>query len=312
MQILDNRSLRFVVFFSFLPLVLLVFSVLSFNDNDINFIEMTSSPVIYDVSGDSSYLSDFIKSKGVGSVFNLAQEGDPYAVYARGVLKFGNISSEVSRNLASAIEDVESSWRLGVVDAGYKLFELYFDGVGVDKNYELALYYLKSSAEFGYLKSQRYLGVAYSGLAGHGLVQENAERAKYWFERAATNGDKLSTKNLAILYYDGAADERDKNMSFEIALSVESKPYGDDMVGLDTLAFFYEKGIGTDINVVQAYKYYDLLSPGSAPDKARLEEKMTPEQIREAIRLSRQWQEEHNIFVPSYYGLEYQEDGSFQ
>ena len=101
-------------------------------------------------------------------------------------------------------------------------------------------------------------------------------------------------------------------MSFEIALSVESKPYGDDMVGLDTLAFFYEKGIGTDINVVQAYKYYDLLSPGSAPDKARLEEKMTPEQIREAIRLSRQWQEEHNIFVPSYYGLEYQEDGSFQ
>ena len=89
-------------------------------------------------------------------------------------------------------------------------------------------------------------------------------------------------------------------------------PYGRDTSGFRGLAAFYEKGIGTDIDLVQVYKYYDLLSPGSAPDKARLEEQMTPEQIREAIRLSRQWQEEHNIFVPSYYGLEYQEDGTFQ
>ena len=89
-------------------------------------------------------------------------------------------------------------------------------------------------------------------------------------------------------------------------------PYGRDTSGFRGLAAFYEKGIGTDIDLVQAYKYYDLLSPGSVPDKARLEAQMTPEQIREAIRLSRQWQEEHNIFVSSYYGLEYQEDGTFQ
>ncbi|KJZ05241.1 hypothetical protein TW86_21385 [Halomonas sp. S2151] len=95
-------------------------------------------------------------------------------------------------------------------------------------------------------------------------------------------------------------------------LKMDGMTYGDEMVGFTSLGGFYEEGIGTDIDLVQAYKYYDLLSPGSAPDKARLEEKMTPEQIREAIRLSREWQEEHNIYVPSYYGLEYQEDGTFQ
>lgn len=88
--------------------------------------------------------------------------------------------------------------------------------------------------------------------------------------------------------------------------------YGDQFKAFRSLAKYYEEGVGTDIDLVQAYKYYDLLSPGSASDKARLEAQMTPEQIREAIRLSRQWQEEHNIFVPSYYGLEYQEDGTFQ
>tara|TARA_B100001179_G_C18194836_1_gene234593 strand:+ start:69 stop:338 length:270 start_codon:yes stop_codon:yes gene_type:complete len=88
--------------------------------------------------------------------------------------------------------------------------------------------------------------------------------------------------------------------------------YDSNSFSFNRLARYYEEGIGTDIDLVQAYKYYDLLSPGSAPDKARLEAQMTPEQIQEAIRLSRQWQDEHNIFVPSYYGLEYQEDGSFQ
>ncbi|MFP3441885.1 SEL1-like repeat protein, partial [Pantoea sp. SIMBA_133] len=87
--------------------------------------------------------------------------------------------------------------------------------------------------------------------------------------------------------------------AFEWISKVEELPYGDPMDGFSGLAKVYEEGIGTDVDLVQAYKYYDLLSPGSAPDKARLEEQMTPEQIQEAIRLSRQWQEEQNIFVPS-------------
>ncbi|MED5297303.1 MAG: sel1 repeat family protein, partial [Pseudomonadota bacterium] len=133
-----------------------------------------------------------------------------------------------------------------------------------------------------------------------------------WSRLAADQGDLVSAGNLATIYGKGEGVKIDEKTSFDWLFRAETMPYGDPFTVFRGLARYYEEGIGTDVDLVQAYKYYDLLSPGSAPDKARLAEQMTPEQIHEAISLSRQWQEEHNTFVPSYYGLEYQEDGTFQ
>ncbi|WP_280541355.1 SEL1-like repeat protein [Chromohalobacter sp. 11-W] len=63
------------------------------------------------------------------------------------------------------------------------------------------------------------------------------------------------------------------------------------------LAEFYEEGVGTDKNLVKAYKYFDLSGNAGAEGKHRVAKEMTQEQIDEAIRQSQAWQEEHNVQV---------------
>ncbi|MGS0467992.1 hypothetical protein ACU8V3_13290 [Cobetia marina] len=60
---------------------------------------------------------------------------------------------------------------------------------------------------------------------------------------------------------------------------------------------YYEKGIGTNIDLVQAYKYYDQLQPAKDKDKIRIMKSMTNEEIAKAKRLSLELQEETNTYV---------------
>ena len=236
----------------------------------------------------------------------------PDAMYLMALVKFGNIPKmKVSPDPVAGRHLLEEAWRLGIVDAGYSLYEVYSKGVGVEVDNARAFSYLESSAELGYIKSQQTLGFVLSGRRMNDFLEIDFSLARDWFEQAAKQGDAISALNLAGLYRAGKGGEADLARAYYWASSAENMRYGDAVYSFRTLAKYNEEGVGTDIDLVQAYKYYDLLSPGSAPDKTRLEAQMTPEQIREAIRLSRQWQEEHNIFVPSYYGLEYQEDGTF-
>ncbi|MCJ8284118.1 tetratricopeptide repeat protein [Halomonas sp.] len=242
-----------------------------------------------------------------------ANDGDIFSSYLLSWANLSNVSGfDVSQDYEAGVRGLKEVWRNGGVDAGYKLYTVYLEGVGVKKDLDVAYDYLIASAENGFPKSQQQLGYVYSGRSYPRILDVSYEDSVLWFSRAASQGDKLSAVNLSGLYHRGSGVRQDDQKAFEWISKVEELPYGDPMDGFSGLAKVYEEGIGTDVDLVQAYKYYDLLSPGSAPDKARLEEQMTPEQIQEAIRLSRQWQEEQNIFVPSYYGLEYQEDGTFQ
>ncbi|QEM81535.1 tetratricopeptide repeat protein [Halomonas binhaiensis] len=220
----------------------------------------------------------------------------------------------VDRDPHKAGEYLIKSWENGGVDAGYLLAKMYYQGIGFDEDNKEALRYLADSAEIGFLRSQRALGRAYLGYYDDwkGLVQQNTEKAILWLEKAASAGDLKSARELAQVYYSGDLLPQNYETAFDwLKKSSESK-YGVDPMAFGSLAMFYEKGIGTEKDLVQAYKYYDLTSPAGDDDKARVAKEMTQEQIDEAVRQSRAWQEEHNILVPSYDGLEYQEDGSFR
>ncbi|PTL93902.1 hypothetical protein C6W89_01760 [Halomonas sp. SYSU XM8] len=210
---------------------------------------------------------------------------------------------------------LQEAWQLGVVDAGHILFKVYFYGHGVRVNHPLALAYLEASAEKGYIRSQKNLAYAYRGNSQgpqpRGIVELDIEKARYWFTKAAEQGDAESATQLAQIYYKGLGVPKDDKVAFEWLKRAENMPF-EGRMSHSGLAMCYEQGIGTEVDLVQAYKYYDLEDPAGAPDKRRLEAMMTPEQVQDAIRLSREWQEEHGVFVPSYYGLEYQPDGSFK
>lgn len=268
---------------------------------------------IYNKDPGALALKGIYSSFTTKEIYDRSNLGEPYFVYLEGVLSYGGITGhDITRDLGKAVDLIENSWGLGVIDSGFDLYKFYSNGNGVCKNSDRAMTYLRASAELGYIKSQRTLGDVYRGVEFVPGIDKNFYLSYHWYEQAAVQGDRVSALNLAGLLHEGKGVEQDDDAAFYWLKEIDHMDYGDEMIGFWTLGLFYENGNGTNVDFVQAYKYYDLISPAGDDDKARLEEQMTPEQIQEAIRLSRQWQEEHNIFVPSYYGLEYQEDGTFQ
>lgn len=236
--------------------------------------------------------------------------------YMLGVIYTQGVTSwNVDRDLDRGREYLLKAWDNCVADAGYTLAQIYYQGVGVKKDNNKALEYLKESADMGLLLSQRALGKAYLGEGEwKGILSQDISKAIFWLEKAGHAGDLESSITLAYLYWQGELVEENDEAALEWMLKGASSKYG---VGSNSeartrLAEFYEKGIGTKVDLVQAYKYYDLITPAGSDDKARLAKEMTQDQIDEAIRQSRAWQEEHNTFMPSYEGLEYQEDSSFR
>ncbi|QEM81533.2 tetratricopeptide repeat protein [Halomonas binhaiensis] len=227
----------------------------------------------------------------------------------------GSSNWDVDRDIEKSIKYLLSAWSNEVADSGYTLARIYYNGAGVEKDNQTALEYLQKSAEMGFLISQQALGKAYLGEdEWEGLVSQDIPRGICWLEKAGNAGDLESSITLAYLYWQGELVEEDDEAALQWMLKGFSSKYGvsDSGDAGARLAEFYEKGIGTEIDLVQAYKYYDLQGTAGLDDKARLAEEMTQDQIDEAIRLSREWQEKHNTFVPSYDGLEHQPDGSYR
>ncbi len=144
-------------------------------------------------------------------------------------------------------------------------------------------------------------------------ISYNVEKAVYWLEKAAISGDQVSAAVLSSLYYKGDKVSKSEESAFHWRLSATRAKYGDNELGnFLWLGRFYERGVGVKRDIVQAYKCYDLSGTAGSKGKERVAEEMTQDQIDEATRQSRAWQEEHNIYVPSYSGLEHQSDGSYQ
>ena len=157
------------------------------------------------------------------------------------------------------------------------------------------------------------LGLAYVGEEWEQLYSYDVEKGIYWLSRAGNAGDRESAGQLSYMYERGEKVPRDESKSFSwLKKGVFNRFEPRNSIGLPLLAESYEKGVGTEIDLVKAYKYYDLCGTAGVEGKQRISKKMTQKQIDEAIRQSRAWQEEYNTYVPSYYGLERQADGTYR
>ncbi|WP_417328714.1 tetratricopeptide repeat protein [Halomonas cupida] len=235
-----------------------------------------------------------------------SERGDPYATYLLGVLYFNDHPEYgIVRDVSKGRELLANAWQLGAVDAGYSLFEVYSQGVGGEKDIEVAISYLQESAERGYVKSQFALAEDYSDRGLVDYLDEDYDLARKWFIAAAEQGDRESCVALSAMYLKGLGVEADEELAFEWISRIEEMKFGRERSGFRSIAWYYENGVGTDVDLVESYKYYDLLGSSGITDKERLSEKMTPEQIQEAIRLSGEWQREHNISMPNSEGYQY-------
>ena len=94
----------------------------------------------------------------------------------------------------------------GNATAQYNIGTMYYEGLGVDDNFDEALIWFRRSADQGYARAQSRLGFIYAD--GDEVPQDYALAVK-WFQLAATQGHAKAQYNLGTLYRNGRGVPQD-------------------------------------------------------------------------------------------------------
>lgn len=123
-------------------------------------------------------------------------------------------------NYAEAFERYTLLAESGDVRAQYDLSQMYFQGIGGQKDSQRAWHWLLSAAGGGNVAAMVKLGSIYE--SGVGADRDHATAAQ-WYLRAARLGDPIGRFNLALLYLKGIGVPKDELAAlawFRMALKV--------------------------------------------------------------------------------------------
>ena len=153
-------------------------------------------------------------------------------------------------------------------DALYFLGLMYYNGHGVEQDYEEAAHTLRQSAKGGNTDAQNLLGVMYDHGKG---VPQNVEEAEQWFRRAAAAGHAEAQQNLERLLASieaaaeavTPADDLQKGLAayeagdYETALAILTPlAWAGNADAQNTLGWMYDYGHGVEENDAEAVKWY--------------------------------------------------------
>ena len=146
-------------------------------------------------------------------------------------------------------------WEKGKPIAQKNLGFMFYNGLGVQKDYKVAAKWFRKSAEQGNAKAQHNLGVSYEN--GHG-VPKDFKSAVEWYRKSAENGHSGAQYNLGIMHVEGRGVPRDYIRAL--------------------MWWNISSGDGNE-NAIKS--------------KGLLEKIMTGPEIQNVQRLSREWMEKH-------------------
>ncbi|WFF43376.1 sel1 repeat family protein [Salinicola endophyticus] len=213
--------------------------------------------------------------------------------YINGAPEFG-----IKKDCQKAVSFLNAALEEDVSDAAYTLSTMYYNGVCTDRDIGKSRELAVRSAQGGYMLAQRMLGMSYLGEKWQRLYSYNVKKGVFWLGEAGNAGDRKSSAHLAGMYYKGDGVPKDDAKYFEwLKKAVFSKYDEGNRLGFMAMAKCYENGKGTEVNLVEAYKYYDLSGTAGVEGKRRVAKKMSQDQIDEAIRQSQEWQKENNVQV---------------
>jgi tetratricopeptide (TPR) repeat protein len=143
-------------------------------------------------------------------------------------------------------------------------------------------------AEQGDSALQNILGVMYA--EGRGVSQDYPEAVK-WYRKAAKQGDADAQYSLGITYVNGQGVPQDDAAAAKWWRKAAEQGNADAQVGLGLL---YAQGIGVSQDIVQAHMWFNIAAAQShkmaLEARGRLDRVMTPTQIVEAKRVTREWE----------------------
>ncbi len=145
-------------------------------------------------------------------------------------------------------------------------------------------------AESGILEAQLALAVSYDH--GNG-VEQDFRKAAYWYTKAAMQGNGIAQYSLALLYDRGEGVQKDSSKAIfwytESANNHQAKAQ-------HNLGVKHAIGEEVEKSLPLSYMYFKLASSSLNDSKnalAGLSKLMTPEQIEEGQRLTREWLAAH-------------------
>ncbi len=121
-----------------------------------------------------------------------------------------------------SIENLEKLASEGNGEANYELGLRYYNGIGVDVDYQKAKQYLESALNSGCNAASYYLGIMYYNGKG---TQTNHLKAKEYFEKSEANNNVFSSYYLGKLYYWGDGVEKNIEKANAYKQKVLSKPF---------------------------------------------------------------------------------------
>jgi hypothetical protein len=216
-----------------------------------------------------------------------AEKGEASAQCALAeIYGFGSFGK--TKNPVEAVKWYQKAADQGLTEAECNLGDCYKDGIGVAQSATEAVRWYQKAANQGYASAQFNLGSCY--YAGIGVDKDANEGVKWW-RRAADQGESFAQAKLGDCYYSG--DTVVKDYVEAAKWYQKAAEQGDAPAAQYYLGLCYFNGFGVAKDYVEAYKWFNLAAAKGIEDatkcRAIAETRMTPFQISEGQRLSREF-----------------------
>ena len=156
------------------------------------------------------------------------------------------------------------------------------------KNYSRALKEITPLAKAGHADAQHLLGLMY--YMGRGLARDY-KLALFWHRKAAEQGKPDAQYVVGAMYYTGNAVETDHRQAVNWFRRAAEKGHAEAQHALALMYRYHAAGLPAD--KVLAYMLWSLAASGgnanALEQRAEIAKRMTPEQIEEALAMSRSW-----------------------
>jgi len=172
-------------------------------------------------------------------------------------------------------------------EAQFFLGAAYEYGTGVTNDLQEAVKWYLKSANQGFAQAQNFLGNMYFNGRG---VETNYNEAIKWFRLSAEQGIADAQRHLSAIYRFGIGAPKDNEEAFKWIYKVADQGFSDAQ---NLVGFSYLVGVGVSTNNIEAYKWFNLSAASGNKDAKSelelLEQQMTPEQVAEAQKLTREY-----------------------
>jgi uncharacterized protein len=196
----------------------------------------------------------------------------------------------VERDPSKAVKWLRKAAEQGSARAQCQLGLNYASGIGVKPDKFEGARWLRRAADQGLAEAQFDLGLCYA--KGEG-VERSAVAAAEWYRKAADQGLPEAQAELGNCYLEGQGVPRDLPEGIKWSRRAAEQGFGPAQ---NTLGLCYTKGTGVPKDYLQAYRWLNLAAAqgGALADDARVslvsaERYLTPEQVAEAQRLTREF-----------------------